>query len=57
MFERFSNEARAAVVDAQLVARQQGTRSIDARHLLVALAEAGGPAAARLVSATASSQG
>jgi ATP-dependent Clp protease ATP-binding subunit ClpA len=44
MFERFSTEARAAVVEAQTVARQVGTASIDTRHLLVALAEAPGPA-------------
>ncbi len=45
MFERFSKEARAAVVDAQLVARQAGSRAIDTRHVLVALAAADGPAA------------
>jgi ATP-dependent Clp protease ATP-binding subunit ClpA len=45
MFERFSKEARAAVVGAQLVARRAGSRSIDTRHVLVALAEADGPAA------------
>lgn len=44
MFERFSKEARAAVVEAQLVARATGSRSIDTRHVLVALAEAEGPA-------------
>lgn len=45
MFERFSKEARSAVVEAQTVARQVGTASIDTRHLLVALTEAPGPAA------------
>ena len=43
MFERFTKEARAAVVGAQQVARDTGTRSIDTRHLLVALAEGPGP--------------
>ncbi|WP_425954950.1 Clp protease N-terminal domain-containing protein [Xylanimonas sp. McL0601] len=44
MFERFSKEARAAVIEAQFVARSVPTRSIDSRHVLVALAEAdGGP--------------
>jgi ATP-dependent Clp protease ATP-binding subunit ClpA len=44
MFERFSKEARAAVVGAQQVARDTGSRSIDTRHLLVALLERPGPA-------------
>ncbi len=44
MFERFSKDARAVVVEAQTVARQVGTSSIDTRHLLVAVAEAPGPA-------------
>ena len=37
MFERFSKEARAAVVDAQDVARQCGSPTVDSRHLLVAV--------------------
>jgi ATP-dependent Clp protease ATP-binding subunit ClpA len=45
MFERFTKDARAAVVEAQTVARQVGTASIDTRHLLVALAESPGAAA------------
>jgi ATP-dependent Clp protease ATP-binding subunit ClpA len=44
MFERFTKDARAAVVGAQEVARETGTRSIDTRHLLVVLAENPGPA-------------
>jgi ATP-dependent Clp protease ATP-binding subunit ClpA len=43
MFERFTKEARAAVVGAQGVARDTGSRSIDTRHLLVALVEDRGP--------------
>lgn len=39
MFERFTKEARTAVVAAQEVAHTTATRSIDSRHLLVALAE------------------
>ncbi|HSV38590.1 MAG TPA: Clp protease N-terminal domain-containing protein, partial [Nocardioidaceae bacterium] len=37
MFERFSKDAKAAVVGAQQVAREAGSRSIDTRHLLVVL--------------------
>lgn len=48
MFERFSKEARAAVVEAQHVARATSSRSIDSRHVLVALAEADGPASRAL---------
>lgn len=44
MFERFSKEARAAVVAAQTIAREAGSPSIDSRHLLAALVEADGPA-------------
>ena len=44
MFERFSKEARAAVIAAQEVALELGSPRIDTRHLLVALAEAAGPA-------------
>jgi ATP-dependent Clp protease ATP-binding subunit ClpA len=43
MFERFTKEARAAVVGTQEVARDTGSRSIDSRHLLVVLAEGRGP--------------
>lgn len=45
MFERFSKEARSAVVDAQTVAREAGSAAIDTRHVLVALAGSPGPAA------------
>jgi ATP-dependent Clp protease ATP-binding subunit ClpA len=44
MFERLTQEARAAVAAAQQVARDTGSRSIDTRHVLVALAEGPGPA-------------
>ena len=44
MFERFTKDARSAVVDAQQVARDAHSEQIDSRHLLVALAESGGPA-------------
>lgn len=44
MFEKFSHEARTAVVAAQEVARESATRRIDTRHLLVALTRAQGPA-------------
>jgi|Tabmets5t2r1_1033131.scaffolds.fasta_scaffold08756_3 ATP-dependent Clp protease ATP-binding subunit ClpA len=44
MFERFTKQARAAVVGAQQVGRDTGSRSIDTRHLLVVLAENPGPA-------------
>ena len=37
MFERFTADARDVVVGAQTVARESGTRSIDARHLLLGL--------------------
>jgi len=43
MFERFTKDARAAVVGAQEVARDTTSRSIDTRHLLVALIENPGP--------------
>jgi ATP-dependent Clp protease ATP-binding subunit ClpA len=45
MFERFSTEARAAVVEAQTVAREAGSAAIDTRHVLAALAGSPGPAA------------
>lgn len=44
MFERFTKEARAAIVRAQEVARDTGSRSIDTRHLLLVLAEEAGSA-------------
>lgn len=53
MFERFTKEARDAVVAAQQVARDTGSRSIDTRHLLVAVAEADGRAARALTAAGA----
>lgn len=37
MFERFTKDARLAVVNAQEVARDAGSRSIDTRHVVVAL--------------------
>ena len=43
MFERFTQEARAAVVGAQQVARETGSRNIDTRHVLVVLVERPGP--------------
>jgi|1186.fasta_scaffold569230_1 ATP-dependent Clp protease ATP-binding subunit ClpA len=48
MFERFTSDARNAVVEAQIVARQAGSRSIESRHVLVGLAEGGGRAGAAL---------
>jgi ATP-dependent Clp protease ATP-binding subunit ClpA len=44
MLERFTKDARSAVMDAQLVARAAHSDQIDSRHLLVALAEGDGPA-------------
>jgi ATP-dependent Clp protease ATP-binding subunit ClpA len=44
MFERFTKEARSVVLGAQEVARDTATRSVDSRHLLVALLEKSGPA-------------
>jgi ATP-dependent Clp protease ATP-binding subunit ClpA len=44
MFERFTKDARSAVVEAQLVAREAHSDQIDTRHVLVALAEQDGPA-------------
>jgi len=44
MFEKFTKDARSAVVDAQLVAREAHSDQIDTRHVLVALAEQDGPA-------------
>ncbi|GAA3545720.1 Clp protease [Aeromicrobium flavum] len=51
MFERFTKEARAAVTAAQEIARDASTRTIDTRHLLIALARDGGPARDVLVEA------
>jgi ATP-dependent Clp protease ATP-binding subunit ClpA len=39
MFERFTREARSAVVAAQQVARETDGRRVDSRHLLVATVE------------------
>lgn len=44
MFERFTQEARSVVTDAQTVARSVHTRTIDTRHLVVALCESDGGA-------------
>lgn len=49
MFERFTKDARSAVVEAQTVARSAHSGQIDSRHLLVALAESPGPARTALV--------
>lgn len=49
MFERFSGDARATVVEAQTHARERGDDAIDAVHLLLALAhQPGGVAAGAL---------
>lgn len=48
MFERFSREARGAVIAAQQVARATASRAVDTRHVLVALTEGTGPAATAL---------
>lgn len=48
MFERFTQDARDAVVAAQAVARAESARSIDSRHLLIAMVETPGPAATAL---------
>jgi len=45
MFEKFTKEARAAVVEAQQVARETRSATIDTRHLLAALVGDAGPAA------------
>lgn len=39
MFERFTSEARTAVGDAERLARERGTRTIAAEHLLLAVGE------------------
>jgi ATP-dependent Clp protease ATP-binding subunit ClpA len=47
MFERFSSDARAAVIGAQEVARRRGAGSIEAVHLLLAVSEQEDGAAVR----------
>lgn len=44
MFERFTRDARSVVVTAQELARELGTRTLDSRHLLLALVDRPGPA-------------
>ena len=44
MFERFTHDAREAVTTAQEVARETSSRSIDTRHLLLALVTTDGTA-------------
>lgn len=51
MFERFSSDARTAVVGAQAVARRRGATSIATVHLLVALAEQPGGVGERALAA------
>jgi ATP-dependent Clp protease ATP-binding subunit ClpA len=46
MFERFTGDARTAVVQAQAHARRLGHRHIGCEHLLLAVVSTGGPAAA-----------
>ena len=53
MFDRFTKEARVAVAHAQLVARDSASRTIDSRHLLVAVAEVPGSARRALAAANA----
>lgn len=48
MFERFSNDARSVVVQAQEHARRLGHRYIGCEHLLLAAASTGAPASAVL---------
>jgi ATP-dependent Clp protease ATP-binding subunit ClpA len=48
MFERFTGDARAAVVQAQHHARRLGHRYIGCEHLLLAAASTGEPASAAL---------
>jgi len=52
MFERFSSDARSAVIGAQEIARRHGAASIDTVHLLLALAEQPAGPAARALAAT-----
>src|SRR5690606_28273951 len=57
MFERFSGDARATVVEAQTHARERGDDAIDAVHLLVALAhQPGGVAASALAAVVGTSE-
>lgn len=51
MFERFSGPAREAVVVARAEAERRGHNWVGTEHLLVALTEVGGPAAAALPAA------
>ncbi|MCP2264917.1 Clp protease N-terminal domain-containing protein [Promicromonospora thailandica] len=51
MFEKFTKDARATVVEAQVVARDAHNDQIDGRHLLVALASRPGPAREALAAA------
>src|SRR5215216_6553054 len=51
MFERFTDRARAAVIDAQVVARRLGHGRIGTEHLLLGLLETGGLAAQVLAGA------
>jgi ATP-dependent Clp protease ATP-binding subunit ClpA len=51
MFERFTDGARAAVTDAQVVARRLGHGRIGTEHLLLGLLETGGLAAQVLAGA------
>jgi ATP-dependent Clp protease ATP-binding subunit ClpA len=53
MFERFTREARAAVIHAQEVARSAGSRTIDTRHVLVSLVDQPGPVADAIAAAGA----
>ncbi|GHG18308.1 MULTISPECIES: Clp protease N-terminal domain-containing protein [Amycolatopsis] len=48
MFERFTAEARMAVVEAQIVARQSGSVEIRPAHLLAGLVKTGAPVLAEL---------
>ena len=49
MFRRFAPESKAAVAEARAVARRAGSRTVEAEHLLLALAGGNGdPAAAAL---------
>lgn len=50
MFERFTRDARDAVVSAQEAALEAGSRAIDTRHVLLCLVEIKGPARSGLES-------
>ena len=43
MFERFTDDARMAVVEAQIVARESGSVEIRPAHLLAGLVKTGAP--------------